>query len=66
MAFGPTSWVQVFDFGVATMPNLWSGHAAREPRLSQAHMDSVYSFFLKVAFVAAIFLLALLIAYLAQ
>ena len=29
-------------------------------------MDSVYSFFLKVAVVAAIFLLALLIAYLAQ
>ena len=29
-------------------------------------MDSVYSFLLKVAFVAAIFLLALLIAYLAQ
>ena len=48
------------------MPNLWSGHAAHEPRLSQAHMDSVYSFFLKVAVVAAIFLLALLIAYLAQ
>ena len=44
----------------------WSGHAADEPRLTQAHMDSVYSFSLKVALVAAMFLLALLIAYLAQ
>ena len=48
------------------MPTWWSGHAADEPRLRQAHMDSVYSFSLKVALVAAMFLLALLIAYLAH
>jgi hypothetical protein len=48
------------------MPSWWSGHAVGEPRLSQAHMDSVYSFLLKVAFVAARFLIALLIAYLAH
>ena len=30
------------------MPTWWSGHAANEPRLRQAHMDSVYSFSLKV------------------
>ena len=48
------------------MPTWWSGHAANEPRLRQARMDSVYSFSLKVALVAAMFLLALLIAYLAH
>jgi hypothetical protein len=48
------------------MPRRWSGDAASEPRQTQAHMDSVDSFLLKVAFVATIFVLALLIAYLAQ
>ena len=52
----------VFDFEVAATPTWWSGHA--EPRLTQAHMDSVYRFSLKVVLVAAIFLIALLIAYL--
>ena len=35
-----------------------------EPRLRQAHMDSVHNFFLRFALLAAIFLLALLMAYL--
>ena len=62
----PISLNAVFVFEVAVMPTWWSGHAANEPRLRQAHMDSVYSFSLKVALVAAMFLLALLIAYLAH
>jgi hypothetical protein len=45
------------------MATWWSGDETSEPRL-QAHMDSVYSFSLKVVLVAAIFLIALLIAYL--
>jgi hypothetical protein len=53
-------------FEVTAMPGWWSGHAVDESRLEQAHPDSVYSFLLKVALLAAIFLLTLLIAYLAQ
>ena len=37
-----------------------------EPPLRQAHMDSVHSFLLKFALLAAIFLLALLTVYLAR
>jgi hypothetical protein len=51
---------------VAAMLTWWSSHAADEPHLRQAHMDSVESFLLKVALLAAIFLIALLIAYFAH
>jgi hypothetical protein len=66
MAFSPISAGAVFDFEAAAMPNWWSGHTVGEPRLTQAHTDSVDSFLLRVALLAAIFLLALLIAYLAH
>jgi hypothetical protein len=46
------------------MPSWWSGHAIDEPRLREAYEDSVHSFLLRVALVAAMFLIALLIAYL--
>jgi hypothetical protein len=42
------------------MSSWWSGQTVGEPGLTQAHMDSVYSFLLNVTFLAAIFLLALL------
>ena len=45
------------------MPSLWSGRAGGAP---QAHMDSVDSFLLKLGLVAAILVLAMLMAYLAQ
>ena len=45
------------------MPSRWSGRAGGEP---QAHMDSVDSFLLKFALLAVIFVLAMLMAYLAQ
>ncbi len=48
---------------VAAMPSLWSGRAGGEP---QAHMDSVDSFLLKLGLVAGIFVLSMLMAYLAQ
>ena len=46
------------------MPSWWSGHAYS--LVKAAHEDSVDSFSLKVALVGAMFLLALLIAYLAH
>ncbi len=48
------------------MPRRWSGDAASELRLRQAQMDSVDSFLLKLALLATIFVLALLIAYMTQ
>ena len=56
----------VFGFEVAAMLRWWSGHAVDEPPLKQAHIDSVDSFLLRFAILAAIFQIALLITYLTQ
>jgi hypothetical protein len=57
---------QSLNLEVVAMPRRWSGDAASEPRLRQAQMDSVDSFLLKLALLATIFVLALLIAYMTQ
>jgi hypothetical protein len=59
MAFGPISLPTSSDFEVATMASWYHGP-------SREGMDSVEGFLLRVAFVAGIFLLALLLSYLAQ
>jgi hypothetical protein len=56
MAFDPISPNAAFDFEVTAMPSFRSGSS----------IDSVDRFLFRFAFVAAIFLVALLIAYLAQ
>lgn len=66
MAFGLISPNAAFDLEVPAMSRWWSGQTFGEPRVTQAYRIAPYSFLLKVAFLAAIFMFVLLLAYLAH